>query len=781
MDHPGRPRATDAPAILDALDVVVWQADARTTEFTFVSDGAAHLLGWTPEEANTGPGAFSTWLHPDDRETVLAAFLAATAGDTIDLTHRLVARDGSVRRVHTVGRLLHEPEPRLAGVMVDVTAGHEGDPDQLEAELRFRRVVERLPAIVYLETADPNGDLPGSMLYVSPQVREILGFAPEEWVNDPTAWVQHFHPDDRARVRRIYDAVSDGQGTFTAQYRMFTKEGAIRWFHDDALLIRDEQGNPMFWQGIMYDITDQRAGDALVRETEDRYRTLVEQLPAIVYSEDVTGDGLQVVYINSRVKELLGIEPEEWVADPSVWAASIHPDDAQMVDDVNRESERLSEPFSVEYRMIARDGRIVWFKDEARLVHHADGTPAYWQGVMIDITDRREAEAQVAEAEARYRALVEQMPSVTYVAALGRGGGVLYISPQIGSMLGYPPQAWYTDPGLWSRLVHPDDADRGHPEPSVGEHNVRYRMIARDGRTVWVHDQARVIVDEDGEPKYWQGVLLDVTQQHRAEDLERDLATERMVSERLREADAVKNTFLQAVSHDLRSPLAAILGLARTLERDDLDLPPAEAQDLAGRIAANARRLDRIVTDLLDLDRLSAGVVEPMFAPLDIGALVRELVAGADPVAGRRLHVDTAPLEIWADAAMVERIVENLLRNAVKHTPGDARIWVRVERADDAALLIVEDDGPGVPADTREAIFEPFSQGASPARAAGLGVGLAVVARFAALHDGRAWVEEREGGGASFRVSLAIRPSGPAPSGGDQDTGAGSASEASQA
>ena len=78
--------------------------------------------------------------------------------------------------------------------------------------MRFRRVVERLPAIVYLEAADPNGDLPGSMLYVSPQVREILGFAPEEWVNDPTAWVQHFHPDDRARVRQIYDAVSRRPG-----------------------------------------------------------------------------------------------------------------------------------------------------------------------------------------------------------------------------------------------------------------------------------------------------------------------------------------------------------------------------------------------------------------------------------------------------------------------------------------------------------------------------------------------------------------------------------------
>src|SRR4029079_12799572 len=103
MQTTAAPRPPDAPATVDALAVVVWQADARTTEFTFVSEGAARLLGWTPEEANAAPGAFSTWLHPDDRETVLAAFLAATAGATIDLTHRLVARDGSVRRVHTVG------------------------------------------------------------------------------------------------------------------------------------------------------------------------------------------------------------------------------------------------------------------------------------------------------------------------------------------------------------------------------------------------------------------------------------------------------------------------------------------------------------------------------------------------------------------------------------------------------------------------------------------------------------------------------------------------------
>jgi two-component system, OmpR family, sensor histidine kinase KdpD len=304
-------------------------------------------------------------------------------------------------------------------------------------------------------------------------------------------------------------------------------------------------------------------------------------------------------------------------------------------------------------------------------------------------------------------------------------------------------------------------------------------LIARGGRIVWVHDQARLIHDETGAPKFWQGVLVDITQQRRTEELERDLAAERAATERLREADELKNTFLRAVSHDLRTPLAAILGLAATLERAELDLPPEEGRELAGRIVANARRLDRMVTDMLDLDRLARGAISPSLSPVDVGSLVRELVANSETVAGRRLQLDTESIVIGADAAMVERIVENLLGNTAKHTPADARIWVRVERVPDGVQIAVEDDGPGIEPGDRERVFEAFAQGLSPARATGVGVGLAVVARFAELHGGRAWVTDREGGGASFRVVLCDRLPGSVPGG--QPTGTGSSPEASQA
>jgi signal transduction histidine kinase len=197
---------------------------------------------------------------------------------------------------------------------------------------------------------------------------------------------------------------------------------------------------------------------------------------------------------------------------------------------------------------------------------------------------------------------------------------------------------------------------------------------------------------------------------------------------------------------------------------------------MAGRIAHNARRLDRLVSDLLDLDRLSRGMVEPTFRPTDVGELVRELIEGSEITAQRRVQLDTEPVEAAVDRAKVERIVENLLGNTLKHTPADTRVWVRVGPWEDGALIVVEDDGPGVPAEQRERIFEPFQQaGTASPESPGVGVGLSLVTRFAELHDGSAWVEDRPGGGASFRVFLPAHPSGyrPGPDDGAEGTDGG--------
>jgi signal transduction histidine kinase len=156
-------------------------------------------------------------------------------------------------------------------------------------------------------------------------------------------------------------------------------------------------------------------------------------------------------------------------------------------------------------------------------------------------------------------------------------------------------------------------------------------------------------------------------------------------------------------------------------------------------------------------------MVTPIARPTDLGELVARTVASLELPSERRIDVGVASVFVPADGAKVERIVENLVMNAVRHTARETTVWVRVEAASGGAIIAVEDDGPGVPPELRDAIFEPFRQGptASP-HAPGTGIGLSLVAMFADLHGGRAWVEEREGGGASFRVFL---PASDAPSG----------------
>ncbi len=367
------------------------------------------------------------------------------------------------------------------------------------------------------------------------------------------------------------------------------------------------------------------------------------------------------------------------------------------------------------------------------------------------------------EVELPFRSLVERVPAIVYVDPAGpEPTSPTYVSPFIETLLGYPPALATGNPRWWAEILHPEDRERvleewaksdETGEPYAGE----YRLLTADGRTVWIRDEAVLLRDGDGTPIHWQGVMLDVTEAKQAtEELERALLLERRASEDMRRADEIKTTFLTAVSHDIRTPLSAILGNALTLEGGDrLGITEEERKQLIHSLAAKARRLNTIVTDLLDTERLARGVVEPKLQEIAVGKLVSLLVWDSEAMAGRKVHVDTRSAAAWVDPQMVSRIVENLLTNAARHTPPDSQVWVRVRPEDDDVLIAVEDDGPGVPEEHREAVFQPFEHGPmTTVHNPGVGVGLSLVAKFAELHGGRAWVEDREGGGASFRVLL---------------------------
>lgn len=486
-----------------------------------------------------------------------------------------------------------------------------------------------------------------------------------------------------------------------------------------------------------------------LRETEVRYRALVESIPAITYTqvEDETSPtGFRDVYISPQTERILGYRPEEWVADPTLWISATHPDDRARLIREDREAAANASRFSSEYRMVAKDGRVVWFHDEAVLVEDPVSGVAFWQGVMFDVTEQKRLAEATAQSEAKYRALVEQLPAIVYLGEYGEDGDWLYISPRLEHVLGYTPQEWLSHPAPMGTFTHPDDlpAARAAEEESLRTgkpYRAEYRMRAKDGRWVWILDEASVVRDATGNPLFLQGIMYDITERKEAE-------------ERLVALDRLKNTLLHTLSHDLKEPLTAILGAASTLERLDRELPEEERRHLLRTLAERTRGMNALLTDLLDLDRLDRGILEPRRFPVDLAELAADLVARTTVLGGRRVEPDLTRCTASVDRTKVERMIENLLSNAARHTPPDARIWLRVRPEEGGALLVVEDEGPGLPDGLKEAVFEPFRRGPDASSTPGSGIGLSLVARFAELHGGRAWVEDRPGGGASFRVFL---------------------------
>ena len=215
--------------------------------------------------------------------------------------------------------------------------------------------------------------------------------------------------------------------------------------------------------GTLAAAIDRERAEAKLREAEATYRSIVESTPAITYQEHVSKGydvGGSVLYVSPQVERILGYSARDWAETPGFWEGIVHPDDHEAVLEESERTGRSGEPYRQEYRMIASDGRVVWFRDECVLIRDERGEPQMWQGVMVDITEAKLAEARLREAEEQFRALVEHLPAVTYREALVATPEDFYISPRVTEVFGYSPEEWTWTPRFWSERLHPDDRER---------------------------------------------------------------------------------------------------------------------------------------------------------------------------------------------------------------------------------------------------------------------------------------------------------------------------------
>ncbi len=228
-------------------------------------------------------------------------------------------------------------------------------------------------------------------------------------------------------------------------------------------------------------------------------------------------------------------------------------------------------------------------------------------------------------------------------------------------------------------------------------------------------------------------------------------------SDALRAANAgqrAQSDFLTSVSHRFRTPLQVIMGLADVMAKSGDELSPEQLAQMTARLKANATRLDDLLVDLLDVDRLTRGTMEPLRRNVDIRETVTSVALQADPGGRIAVQLPAEPVAGNVDVGHLERIVDHLLRNALRHSPADEVVEVTAAREDDAFLLQVSDRGPGIAPEHRLSVFDPLFRVIDGDPDPGIGVGLALVQRLAGAHGGRAWAGARPGGGTVMSVRI---------------------------
>jgi PAS domain S-box-containing protein len=414
-------------------------------------------------------------------------------------------------------------------------------------------------------------------------------------------------------------------------------------------------------------------------------------------------------------------------------------------------------------------------------------------GVLVSLaTDRLEVLWERERAvEARYRTLVEQIPLVIYIDALDEPSSNIYTSPQIESLVGYSPEEWVADPQLFTKLLHPDDRTRVMGE-IARSHDAEadsfcseYRLVARDGRVVWIHDEAVTVRDENGDPVYAQGYLFDITARKLAEmERERLLAAEQRarteaeraqgafarqnadlvrLNERLLELDRLKDEFVALVSHELRTPLTSIRGYLELIREGKGGRVTKKQERFLEVMNRNSERLLRLVSDLLFVAQAESGNVALELEQLDLADVTKESVDATRPLAAKRaiaLNLASADeLRISADRARLVQLLDNLLSNAVKFTPEGGRVDVTVSAQNGHAVLEVTDSGIGIPRGEQSRLFDRFFRASTATAQAvpGTGLGLAIAKAIVDAHGGSIDVESDEGSGSTFRVELPVR------------------------
>ena len=584
--------------------------------------------------------------------------------------------------------------------------------------------------------------------------------------------------EDRPPLHAWVADCAAGKSPADLEFRVQRPDGSIRIFSRRGELEYDPAGKPVRITGTTQDVTESRKAQALLRESEAKFQTVVNCIPQLAWMADANGS---VFWYNQRWFDYTGATLAE--TDGLGWQKVHDPDKLPAVLEEWNRALTVGRTFDMEFPLRGADGAFRTFLTRVTPLRDDDGRVTRWIGTNTDISERKQAEellAQQAEALAVSRIELQESKMLLQsildsleeglVAADEKGKFILW-NPAASKIVGMGseemlPEAWNVHYGAYlPDMVTPFPTEQ-HPlaRAIAGEASSAQIYLKNPGlpRGVWIETNGAPLRDEDGNSRGGVIAFRDISQRKADEleirklneDLEERIA---LRTAQLETANQELQAFTYSVSHDLRAPLRHVNGFARILIGDFGDVMPAEAKNYLGRMQDAVTRMGLLVDGLLSLAKLGRQALKVQSNELN--PIVDHVVAILQPdCVGRDVEWRVATLPVMeCDRILVAQVFQNLLGNALKYSRGKSKAVIEVDSIQEegkASVIFVRDNGAGFNMQYASKLFEVFQRMHTEAEFEGTGVGLATVHRIIQKHGGSVWAEAEEDRGATFFFTL---------------------------
>jgi len=617
------------------------------------------------------------------------------------------------------------------GRLTGSAARHRSSPG---APPRLGAFADAIPHLVWIARAD------GVVVEYSRRVADYGGAS--RTADGDYAWQPIVHPDDLAPTLAAWRAAVASVTDYECEHRLLMADGRYRWHLSRAVPRTDPDTDLTWWYGTATDIHARRTAEEMLRSTQGALALAMRGGRMGWWRRDLTTD--EVTW-SPELEALFGLEPGAFHGDESAFLAYVHPSDRDRITAAVEGAIRGGGDYIVDFRFKRGDGTWGWMEGRGQATYDPDGRPTVLYGIGIDISESKAIEAAVLEREERLRLAAEVGRFGLYDLDLIDGD--VFWSPELRRIFAMAPED-VPSPELGP--IHPDDREatlakfaESRSPMGDGLFDHEYRIARPDGTVRWVsvHGQTFFSSPKPGPDRQALraiGVIADITDR--------------------RQADEVRDVFVGMLSHELRTPVTAIFGGSQMLRRPHLD--DDTRREIIDDIVSESERLERLVENLLVLARAERHDVQSGRDPVLLRPLIERIVADKR----RRWPGSTITIDVPAglppavgDEGSLELVIRNLISNSLKYGPPDQEIVVRARPAEGMLQIAVLDEGPGLPKEDPERLFDLFYRTDDAKRQAqGAGIGLFVVRALVESLGGYVVARDRPSGGSEFAVHLVI-------------------------